>query len=137
MAETDSPEPSGTETAAAQTAPDDASAPSRAGKKTRGRRTRVEMPAALAPTERTFLPVEDAAAWFVSDLMEVSGFVRTYKRHRTGYSHYRPILTKPDPWYFAGLVALEACKIIDLFPQEKADALLRQVLVQADRRQAP
>ncbi|MCA0200370.1 MAG: hypothetical protein LCH56_05975 [Proteobacteria bacterium] len=102
-------------------------------KKTRGgRRTRAPAPPPLPPAARTFLTAEDAASWFVSDLMEVSGFVRASMRHRSGYSHYRPILTKPDPWYFAGLVALEASKIIDLFPPAKADALLREVLVQAD-----
>jgi hypothetical protein len=102
-------------------------------KKTRGaRRTRAPAPPPLPPSARTVLTVEDAASWFVSDLMEVPGFVRASRRHRSGYSHYRPILTKPDPWYFAGLVALEGCKIIDLFPQEKADAILREVLVQAD-----
>jgi hypothetical protein len=97
-----------------------------------GRRARVPAPPPLPLAARTFLTAEDAATWFVSDLMEVSGFVRASMRHRSGYAHYRPILTKPDPWYFAGLVALEACKIIDLFPPAKADALLREVLVQAD-----
>ncbi|MGE3333033.1 MAG: hypothetical protein AB7I36_05275 [Rhodospirillaceae bacterium] len=97
-----------------------------------GRRTRTPAPPPLPPAARTFLTAEDAASWFVSDLMEVSGFIRASMRHRSGYSHYRPILTKPDPWYFAGLVALEASKIIDLFPPAKADALLREVLVQAD-----
>lgn len=113
--------------------PDASEAAETIAKKMRGggRRTRV-MPAPLPPSARTFIPVDDAAAWFVSDLMEVSGFVRPNMRHRSGYSHYRPILTKPDPWYFAGLVALEASKIIDLFPQAKADAVLREVLVHAD-----
>ncbi len=97
-----------------------------------GRRNRTPAPPPLPSAARTFLTAEDAASWFVSDLMEVSGFVRASMRHRSGYSHYRPILTKPDPWYFAGLVALEASKIIDLFPPAKADALLREVLAQAD-----
>ncbi|MGE3477192.1 MAG: hypothetical protein AB7H70_15425 [Rhodospirillaceae bacterium] len=102
-------------------------------KKTRGgRRARGPAPLPLPPAARTFLTAEDAAAWFVGDLMEVSGFVRASMRHRSGYSHYRPILTKPDPWYFAGLVALEASKIVDLFPPGKADAILREVLAQAD-----
>jgi hypothetical protein len=101
-------------------------------KKMRGSGRRTRMPPPLPPSARTFIPVDEAAGWFVSDLMEVSGFVRPNMRHRSGYSHYRPILTKPDPWYFAGLVALEASKIIDLFPQAKADAILREVLEHAD-----
>jgi hypothetical protein len=99
--------------------------------KPRGKRTKKEVTSRPQVT-RTFLYPEEAAHWFVGDLLEVSGFVRPHMRHRSGYSHYRPVLTKPDPWYFAGLVALEACKIIDLFPAEKADALLREVLAQAD-----
>lgn len=93
---------------------------------------RGSLPPPPPPKNRKMLSIEDAAAWFVSDLMEVSGFVRVNSKHRSGYSHYRPILTKPDPWYFAGLVALEGCKIVDLFPQTKSDALLREVLAQAD-----
>lgn len=103
----------------------------KAAKKARGRRTRT-LPPAMPPESRTFMSVEEAAAWFVGDLLEVSGFVRPSMRHRTGYADYRPLLTKPDPWYFAGLVALEACKIVDLFEAAKADALLREVLAQAD-----
>jgi hypothetical protein len=98
----------------------------------RGRRTKKEKVRRPQVT-RTFMPVEEAAHWFIGDLLEVSGFVRGHMRHRSGYSHYRPVLTKPDPWYFAGLVALEACKIMDLFPPDKADALLREVLAQADK----
>jgi hypothetical protein len=99
--------------------------------KPRGKRTKKEVQRRPQVT-RTFLYPQEAAHWFVGDLLEVSGFVRPHMRHRSGYSHYRPVLTKPDPWYFAGLVALEACKIIDLFPAHKADALLREVLAQAD-----
>jgi len=99
--------------------------------KARGKRSKKEAERRPQVT-RTFLYPEEAAHWFVGDLLEVSGFVRPHMRHRSGYSHYRPVLTKPDPWYFAGLVALEGCKIIDLFPAEKADAVLREVLAQAD-----
>lgn len=125
MAETEIQD-SGTREAEANPADDQA----RSARK-RGRRTRA-LPPALPPASRTFLSVEDAAAWFVGDLLEVSGFVRPTMRRRAGYADYRPLLTKPDPWYFAGLVALEACKIVDLFGPEKADALLREVLAQAD-----
>ncbi|MGE4062817.1 MAG: hypothetical protein AB7E79_05565 [Rhodospirillaceae bacterium] len=100
-------------------------------KKSRARRTKKEV-APLPQVTRTFMYPEEAAHWFTGDLLEVSGFVRPHMRHRSGYSHYRPVLTKPDPWYFAGLVALEACKIMDYFSPEKADALLREVLAQAD-----
>jgi len=101
------------------------------GKMPRARRTKKEAPPPPQAT-RTFMFAEEAAHWFVGDLLEVSGFVRPHMRHRSGYSFYRPVLTKPDPWYFAGLVALEGCKIVDLFPPEKADALLREVLIAAD-----
>lgn len=104
-----------------------------AGKKARPRRAGPKKDAPpRSEVSRTYMYAEEAAHWFVGDLLEVSGFVRPHMRHRSGYSHYRPVLTKPDPWYFAGLVALEACKIMDLFPPEKADALLREVLAQAD-----
>ena len=128
MADTDPPD---SETGPA--APDPAKpATGRASTRKRGRR-RTRGDAVRRPAgSRTVLSVEDAAAWFIGDLMEVSGYVRPSMRHRSGYAHYRPLLTAPDPWYFAGLVALEACKIVDLFAQEKADALLREVLVQAD-----
>lgn len=105
--------------------------PSRAGSRKRGPRRTAYLPP-IPLESRTVLSVEEAALWFIGDVMEVSGFVRPSMRHRSGYAHYRPLLTAPDPWYFAGLVALEASKIVDLFEQEKADALLREVLVQAD-----
>ena len=44
----------------------------------------------------------------------------------------KPILTSPDPWFYAGLVALEAAKISDLFPRKEAGALLRELTQQAD-----
>ncbi len=120
------PDPPGSEAGAAP------ATAARAGIKRRGRRRARTDTVRLPPGSRTVLSIEDAAAWFIGDLMEVSGFVRPNMRHRSGYAHYRPLLTAPDPWYFAGLVALEACKIVDLFEQEKADALLREVLAQAD-----
>ncbi len=127
MAEGDSPS-----TDASTAAPQQRKPPGRSMfTKARGKRTKKEVQRRPQVT-RTFLYPEEAAHWFVGDLLEVSGFVRPHMRHRSGYSHYRPILTKPDPWYFAGLVALEACKIIDLFPAAKADAILREVLAQAD-----
>jgi hypothetical protein len=118
MAESDSPQ---TETPSQE----------RSVKRTRVLRSRLHK-ARAAHALRTLLPIEEAAVWFVADLLEVSGYARPWTRHRSGYAHYRPILTAPDPWYFAGLVALETSKIIDVFPKKKADALLREVLIQAD-----
>lgn len=112
-------------------APAEGNAGPRVPRKARGDRARGKA-ARRASGSHTFMSVQDAASWFVGDLLEVSGFTRASMRHRSGYAHFRPVLTKADPWYFAGLVALEACKICDLFPAEKADTLLREVLAQAD-----
>lgn len=131
MAEGDSP-PSDADASSAAPVPERRGGQSwGVGKKARGRRAKQKA-APRSPITRTFMYPEEAAHWFVGDLLEVSGFARPHMRHRSGYAHYRPVLTKPDPWYFAGLVALEACKIMDLFPPHKADALLREVLAQAD-----
>jgi len=74
---------------------------------------------------------KDAAAWFLRDLGEVSGYaVAEWSKGKklSAYATYRPVLTAPDPWYFAGVVALEACKICDLFEPEIANEILREVM---------
>jgi hypothetical protein len=80
------------------------------------------------------LPVT-AAAWFLRDMAEVSGYAVkgwTEDRMLSVYSSYRPMLTAPDPWYFAGVVALEAATICDLFEGYEADDLLRHISEQMD-----
>ncbi len=44
-----------------------------------------------------------------------------------------PLLTTPDPWFFAGLVALEATKVSDLFTKKEAGALLNEIMLHADQ----
>jgi hypothetical protein len=87
------------------------------------------------PPAKTFVAPRDAAARFLRDMAEVSGYaVKAWSagQHLSPYATYRPILTAPDPWYFAGIVALEATKICDLFAQDEADETLREVFAQMD-----
>jgi hypothetical protein len=84
---------------------------------------------------KAFVAPREAAARFLRDMAEVSGYaVSAWARgqHLSPYATYRPILTAPDPWYFAGIVALEATKICDLFPAEEADETVREVYAQMD-----
>jgi hypothetical protein len=77
-----------------------------------------------------------AAEWFLLDMAEVSGFMRSGFKNMSPlsvYGTYRPILTKPDPWYFAGVVALESSAITDIFRPEGADEILREIVGQMDR----
>ena len=76
-----------------------------------------------------------AVAWFLSDMAETSGYaVATWTNGRmlSMYAEHRPLLTAPDPWYYAGVVALEACKIMDLFEKDEANELMREVVRQMD-----
>lgn len=85
---------------------------------------------------KTFVSPQEAADWFLTDMAEVSGYAVadwTEGKLLSAYATYRPILTAPDPWYFAGIVALEGSKICDLFPREHADEVLREVLARMDR----
>ena len=78
---------------------------------------------------------QDAALWFLRDMAEVSGYAvpEWHEGKRlSAYATYRPILTAPDPWYYAGLVALEACKICDLFPSDMARETVREVFARMD-----
>lgn len=68
-------------------------------------------------------------------MAEVSGYaVSAWSpgQHLSPYATYRPMLTAPDPWYFAGIVALESTKICDLFESEQADEVLREVFDRMD-----
>jgi hypothetical protein len=77
-----------------------------------------------------------AAEWFLLDMAEVSGFMRSGFANMSPlsvYGTYRPVLTKPDPWYFAGVVALEAAAITDLYTPEGAEEILREIFRQMDK----
>ncbi len=82
------------------------------------------------------MTAKDAVTWFLNDMAEVSGFgISGFKRTAemtSMYPVYRPMLTSPDPWYYAGTVALEASKVADLFPQIESDAVLREIVSQVD-----
>jgi len=93
------------------------------------------MPTTSAKSVKAFMAPQDAVAWFLSDMAEVSGYMNdalSKGRKLSVYATYRPILTAPDPWYFAGVVALEACKICDLFPPDEANEVLREVFATMD-----
>jgi|GEM_PF-2210333 len=76
-----------------------------------------------------------AVEWFLLDMAEVSGFMRSGFKNLSPlsvYGSYRPILTQPDPWYFAGVVALEVSAVTDLYRAEGADDIMREVFEQMD-----
>jgi len=88
--------------------------------------------AAKAPL-KTYVAPKEAAGWFLRDMAEVSGFAVTMPaKPLSAYASFRPVLTAPDPWYFAGIVALEACKICDLFAPEEANDVLKEVFAGMD-----
>jgi hypothetical protein len=84
---------------------------------------------------KAFISAQDAVAWFLRDMADVSGYLgdNGVRSPLAGYALFRPVLTAPDPWYFAGIVALESCKICDLFPTEQADEILREVFATMDK----
>lgn len=90
---------------------------------------------ALALQDNPLISPEAAAKWFLHDMAEVSGFVLSGFQSMSPlsvYASYRPILTKPDPWYYAGVVALEVSAVTDLFTKDGADDILRGVFEQMD-----
>jgi hypothetical protein len=93
-------------------------------------------PKSASNEAKTYVTPQEAADWFLTDLAEVSGYAVadwTEGKRLSAYASFRPILTAPDPWYFAGIVALESCKICDLFPREHSDEVLREVFARMDR----
>jgi hypothetical protein len=78
-----------------------------------------------------------AAGWFLRDMAEVSGYALAMssrsERLLSVYAACKPMLTAPDPWYFAGIIALEGCKVPDFFAPETASEIMRAVFEQADR----
>lgn len=90
----------------------------------------------VAPREKAFVTPRQAVAWFLRDMADVSGYMGQGAAVRSplaAYALFRPVLTQPDPWYFAGVVALEAAKICDLFETPEADEVLRQVFGTMDQ----
>jgi hypothetical protein len=101
------------------------------------KKRKAATPAAAAGPRRAKKPMTPRAAiaWFLHDMAEASGYaVREWTEGRilSQYAEHRPMLTAPDPWYYAGVVALESCKIIDLFERDVAEELMRQMLAQMD-----
>ena len=89
----------------------------------------------VSEAQKKLIKPRAAVAWFLSDMAETSGYaVATWTNGRmlSMYAEYRPMLTAPDPLYYAGIVALEACKIVDLFEKAEANELMREVLRQMD-----
>jgi hypothetical protein len=80
---------------------------------------------------------QDAARWFLRDMASSSGYVLEPVPGSdpllAGYGSYRPLLTAPDPWYFAGVIALEVCKVIDFYPPEYSNEVMRYVCDECDR----
>src|SRR5437868_225144 len=79
--------------------------------------------------------LNEAVEDFLNDIAEVAGYGAGRHgavRPISAYVVRRPILTIPDPWFFAGLIALEATKICDLFAPKEAAILLRRIAGMAD-----
>ena len=80
---------------------------------------------------------QDAARWFLRDMASSSGYtidpVPGSDPLLAGYGSYRPLLTAADPWYFAGVIALEVCKVIDYYPPAYSDEVMRVVCDECDR----
>jgi hypothetical protein len=90
---------------------------------------------ALVLQDNPLISPQAAAKWFLHDMAEVSGFVLSGFQSMSPlsvYASYRPILTKPDPWYYAGVVGLEVSAVTDLFTKDGADDILRGVFEQMD-----
>ncbi len=90
----------------------------------------------VAAREKTFVTPQMAVAWFLRDMADVSGYMGAGAAVRSplaAYALFRPVLTMPDPWYFAGIVALEVAKITDTFETPQADELLREVFGAMDK----
>jgi len=93
---------------------------------------------ATAPTPFSRASLIEAVGLFLSDAATVSGF-ETWDpdpdappRPISAYVMERPILTEPDPWFYAGLIALECAKVMDMFTPKEAAIILRQVSAKAD-----
>jgi hypothetical protein len=96
--------------------------------------------AAATPFSRASLI--EAVGLFLSDAATVAGFdvwnananadPDAPPRPISAYVMERPILTEPDPWFYAGLIALECVKVMDLFTPKEAATVLRRISLDAD-----
>jgi hypothetical protein len=90
-----------------------------------------------AKIQRVKVTPRAAAGWFLRDMAEASGYLPATSSRGTRmlspYATYRPMLTAPDPWYFAGIIALEGCKVPDYSPPDKSGEVMREIFDQADR----
>lgn len=79
----------------------------------------------------------DAARWFLRDMALAAGYpvpeIPGADPVLAGYASYRPLLTAADPWYFAGVLALEACKVVDYYRSEYSNEVMRHIADEADR----
>ena len=90
-----------------------------------------------ARSAKILVTPQDAARWFLRDMATSSGYtmepVPGSDPLLAGYGSYRPLLTAPDPWYFAGVLALEVCKVIDYYPRAYSGEVMRYVCDECDR----
>ncbi len=97
------------------------------------------MPRAGGSTRSDKIPVTpaEAARWFLRDMAVAAGYpvdpVPGADTLLSNYASYRPLLTAADPWYFAGVIALEACKVVDYYRPEFSNEVMRHVAEQADK----
>ena len=79
----------------------------------------------------------DAARWFLRDMALAAGYstdpVPGADPVLAGYASYRPLLTAADPWYFAGILALESCKVVDYYRPEFSNEVMRHIVEQCDK----
>lgn len=79
----------------------------------------------------------EAARWFLRDMALAAGYatdpIPGADPVLAGYASYRPLLTAADPWYFAGVLALEACKVVDYYRPEFSNEVMRHIVEQCDK----
>lgn len=97
------------------------------------------MPRAGGSIRSAKIPVTPLAAarWFLRDMALAAGYatdpVPGADPVLAGYASYRPLLTAADPWYFAGILALEACKVVDYYRPEFSNEVMRHIIEQCDK----
>ena len=101
------------------------------------RRPSLEVISGGQKIDRIKVTPRAAAGWFLRDMAEASGYLPATSSRGTRmlsvYATYRPMLTAPDPWYFAGIIALEGCKVTDFYPTAISTEVMREIFDQADR----
>lgn len=90
-----------------------------------------------ARTAKPLVTPLEAARWFLRDMAQAAGYlvppVEGADPLLAGYASYRPLLTAADPWYFAGVIALEACKVVDYYHPAYSNPVMRHICAEADR----